>query len=89
MSFPGELIPQTQFTMVLVEEILRAFGAVPSDTALLVTYFASDGGEKQSRQVCEILAATSGGVLPPVTLVAQPHMHTPDMTVEIWGVARG
>jgi enamine deaminase RidA (YjgF/YER057c/UK114 family) len=89
VAFKGELMPQTQFTMLLVEEILRAFGAVPSDTALLVTYFSSDGGDKLSREMCEMMRLTSGGVLPPVTLVPQPHMHTPDMTVEIWGVARG
>lgn len=87
--FPGELIPQTQFTMVLVEEVLRAFGAVTPDLALLVCYFASDGSEARSRAMVEIMTATSGGVLPPLTLVPQPHMHSPDMTVEIWGVARG
>jgi enamine deaminase RidA (YjgF/YER057c/UK114 family) len=87
--FPAELIPQTQFTMVLVEEILRAFGAVMPDLALLVCYFASDGSEKQTRAMADILTATSGGVLPPVTLVPQPHMHSAEMTVEIWGVARG
>jgi enamine deaminase RidA (YjgF/YER057c/UK114 family) len=86
--FAGELIPQTQFTMGLVEEILRAFGAVMSDLALLVCYFASDGHEGTTRAMADILAATSGGVLPPTTLVPQPHMHTPEMTVEIWGVAR-
>ena len=34
-------------------------------------------------------AAMGSGPLPPLTLVPQPHMHTKDMTVEIWGVARG
>lgn len=87
--FPGELIPQTQFTMVLVEEILRAFGAVMSDLALLVCYFTSDGSEKTSRAMASIMTATSGGVLPPITFVPQPMMHSADMTVEIWGVARG
>lgn len=87
--FPGELIPQTQFTMVLVEEILRAFGAVLPDLALLVCYFSSDGGETASRAMAECMTACSGGVLPPLTLVPQPHMHSPEMTVEIWGVARG
>lgn len=87
--FAGELIPQTQFTMVLVEEILRAFGAVMSDLALLVCYYTSDGSETTTRAMADIMTATSGGVLPPITLVPQPHMHSADMTVEIWGVARG
>lgn len=87
--FPGELLPQTRFTMDLVEEILRAFGAVPSDLALTVCYFASSGSAKESEQMAALLAAHCGGVLPPVTLVAQPHMHNKDVTVEIWGVARG
>ncbi|MEZ5926728.1 MAG: RidA family protein [Hyphomicrobiaceae bacterium] len=87
--FASELIPQTQFTMVLIEEILRAFGAVMSDLALLVCYFTSDGSDKTTRAMADILTATSGGVLPPITLVPQPMMHSAEMTVEIWGVARG
>lgn len=87
--FAGELLAQTQFTMVLVEEILRAFGAVTTDLALLVCYFASDGTEQTTRAVADLVTAASGGVLPPITLVPQPMMHSADMTVEIWGVARG
>jgi enamine deaminase RidA (YjgF/YER057c/UK114 family) len=87
--FAGDLLPQTQFTMGLVEEVLRAFGAVMSDLALIVCYFTSDGSEKATRAMADIMTQTSGGVLPPITLVPQPHMHSPEMTVEIWGVARG
>ena len=86
--FAGELIPQTLFTMQLIEEILRAFAALPSDLALLVCYFTADGSEAVNRSVAEIVAACCGGILPPITLVPQPSMHTADMTVEIWGVAR-
>jgi enamine deaminase RidA (YjgF/YER057c/UK114 family) len=85
---PGELLPQTQFTMRLVEDILRAFGATAPDLALRVCYFTSDGSERTTRAVAELLTACSGGVLPPVTLVPQPSMHSEDMVVEIWGVAQ-
>jgi enamine deaminase RidA (YjgF/YER057c/UK114 family) len=84
---PGELLPQTQFTMRLVEDILRAFGATAPDLALLVCYFTSDGSQDATRAVAELLTACSGGVLPPITLVPQPSMHSEDMLVEIWGVA--
>jgi hypothetical protein len=60
-----------------------------SDLALIVCYFTSDGSEKATRAMADIMTQTSGGVLPPITLVPQPHMHSPEMTVEIWGVARG
>ncbi len=36
-----------------------------------------------------LLAGTMGSVLVPTTLVPQPHMHTPESMVEIWGVAQG
>jgi enamine deaminase RidA (YjgF/YER057c/UK114 family) len=86
--FAGELLPQTLFTMRLVEDILRAFGAATSDLALLVCYFTSDGHEPMTRAFAELLAAAAGGVLPPVTLVPQPSMHDPETQVEIWGVAQ-
>ena len=85
----GELMPQTLFTMRLIEDILRAFSAVPSDLALLVCYFTSDGSESTSRAFADLIRDCCGGVLPPVTLVPQPHMHSDEMTVEIWGVAHG
>jgi len=86
--FAGELLPQTLFTMRLVEDILRAFGAATSDLALLVCYFTSDGHEPMTRAFAELLAAAAGGVLPPVTLVPQPSMHDPETQIEIWGVAQ-
>ena len=87
--FAGELLPQTTFTMRVVEDILRAFGATTSDLALLVCYFTSDGSEASVRAFAELVTACSGGVLPPVTLVPQPGMHDDKMMVEIWGVAKG
>ena len=87
--FAGELLPQTTFTMRVVEDILRAFGATTSDLALLVCYFTSDGSEASVRAFAELVTACSGGVLPPVTLVPQPGMHDEKMMVEIWGVAKG
>ena len=86
--FVGELLPQTLFTMRLVEDILRAFGATVSDLALLVCYFTSDGGAATTRAFAELVTAAAGGVLPPVTLVPQPAMHDAEMLVEIWGVAQ-
>ena len=86
--FAGELLPQTLFTMRLVEDILRAFGATTSDLALLVCYFTSDGSEAVDAGVRRAPRAAAGGVLPPVTLVPQPAMHDAEMLVEIWGVAQ-
>jgi hypothetical protein len=86
--FVGELLPQTLFTMRLVEDILRAFGATVSDLALLVCYFTSDGSAATTRAFAELVTAAAGGVLPPVTLVPQPAMHDEEMLVEIWGVAQ-
>lgn len=86
---PGQLMPQTQFTMSLVEDFLRAFDRTPSDLKLLVAYFASSGSEAETQAFIQTIADCIPGPLPPMTLVPQPHMHTKDMTVEIWGVARG
>jgi hypothetical protein len=55
----------------------------------MVAYFASGGSEEETRAFIETVAACIPGPLPPMTVVPQPHMHTRDMTVEIWGVARG
>lgn len=87
--YPGELLPQTRFTMSYVDDILRGLDAVSSDLALLVCYFTSSGAEDETRQFLDAVADCVAGPLPPITCVPQPHMHSPDMTVEIWGVARG
>jgi enamine deaminase RidA (YjgF/YER057c/UK114 family) len=86
---PGQLLPQTQFTMSYIEDLLRAFDRETSDLKLMVAYFTSNGTEQETLSFLETLAACVPGPLPPMTLVPQPHMHTKDMTVEIWGVARG
>ena len=88
-ALPGQLLPQTRFTMRYMDDILRAFGAVSSDYALLVCYFTSTGTPQETQAFLGALADCVQGPLPPVTVVPQPHMHTADMTVEIWGVARG
>jgi enamine deaminase RidA (YjgF/YER057c/UK114 family) len=86
---PGKVLPQTQFAMSYVEDLLRAFERSTADLRLVVAYFMSDGTEEETRSFLETLAACIPGPLPPMTVVPQPHMHTRDMTVEIWGVARG
>jgi enamine deaminase RidA (YjgF/YER057c/UK114 family) len=85
----GQLLPQTQFTMSLIEDLLRAFDRTTSDLKLVIAYFTSGGSEAETHAFLDTLAASIPGPLPPLTLVPQPHMHTKDMTVEIWGVARG
>jgi hypothetical protein len=75
--------------MSYVEDLLRAFERSTTDLRLVVAYFTSDGTEEETRSFLEALAACIPGPLPPMTVVPQPHMHTRDMTVEIWGVARG
>jgi len=87
--YPGEVLPQTRFTMSYIDDILRGFGAVTSDLALLVCYFASGGTDEETARFLETIADCVAGPLPPITCVPQPHMHNPEMTVEIWGVARG
>jgi enamine deaminase RidA (YjgF/YER057c/UK114 family) len=87
--FAGRLIPQTRFTLSYIDDILHRFGAVMSDLRLLVCYFKSSGSPGETQQFLAAVRDRVPGVLPPITLVPQPHMHNPDMTVEIWGVARG
>ena len=86
--YPGNLIEQTRFTMGYIEEILRDFDATTSDLRLLVCYFASDGSQAQTCRFIDAIAECVSGPLPPLTVVPQPHMHSEDMGVEIWGVAR-
>ncbi len=87
--YPGELLPQTRFTMSYIDDILRGFGAVSSDLALLVCYFTSSGTQDETERFLDTIADCVAGPMPPITCVPQPHMHNPEMTVEIWGVARG
>jgi enamine deaminase RidA (YjgF/YER057c/UK114 family) len=86
---PGQLLPQTQFTMGLIDDLLRAFDRATSDLKLIIAYYTSSGSEAETQAFIEMLQACIPGPLPPLTLVPQPHMHTKDMTVEIWGIARG
>ena len=86
---PGQILPQTRFTMTYVDDLLAAFGRTTSDLRLVVAYFTSKGTEEETFAFLETVAACIPGPLPPMTVVPQPHMHTEDMTVEIWGVARG
>jgi enamine deaminase RidA (YjgF/YER057c/UK114 family) len=85
----GELLPQTRFTMSYIEDLLRPFGRRPADLKLMVCYFTSTGAQAETDAFCATLADCVGGALPPLTLVPQPHMHTPETMVEIWGVAEG
>jgi len=87
--FPGALGAQTRFTMSYIEDLLRAFERGSADLKIAVCYFTSSGTPEETRAFATLLAECMGGVLPPLTLVPQPHMHTPDSTVEIWGVAQG
>ena len=85
---PGELLPQTRFTMSYVEDLLRPFNCKTSDIKLLVCYFQKSDDEEMSNKMLNLLRNCCGGVLPPITLVPVPHMQSPDSTVEIWGVAQ-
>jgi enamine deaminase RidA (YjgF/YER057c/UK114 family) len=86
---PGQLGPQTRFTMSLIADLLRGFGRGPADLKLLVAYFASNGTPAETASFLDIIADCCAGALPPITVVPQPHMHEPANTVEIWGVAQG
>ncbi len=86
---PGNLAGQTRLTMSVVEDLLRGFNRRPADLKLMVCYYTCPDGEATSHQMLDILAQCVGGALPPTTLVPKPMMHTPDNTVEIWGIAQG
>jgi enamine deaminase RidA (YjgF/YER057c/UK114 family) len=89
VTLPGDVLGQTQFTMSYIDDLLGAFGRTAADLRLMVAYFTSTGTETETHAFLDRIAACVPGPLPPLTLVPQPHMHTPEMTVEIWGVARG
>ena len=86
---PGQLLPQTRFTMSYIEDLLRPFKRSPSDLKLMVCYYTASEEEDITPDLLELLCDCCGGVLPPLTLVPVPHMQTGDSTVEIWGVAHG
>jgi enamine deaminase RidA (YjgF/YER057c/UK114 family) len=86
---PGRLLPQTRFTMSYIEDLLRPFGRRPADLKFMTCYYTSDGTAAVTEEFVRTLADCMGGALPPMTLVAQPMMHTAENTVEIWGVAEG
>ncbi len=77
--YPGDLVRQTRFTMSYIDDILHGFGATSAYLALLVCYFTSDGKQATTERFLDAVA----------DCVVQSHMHNEDMTVEIWGVARG
>ncbi len=84
---PGDLAAQTRFTMSFIEDLLRGFGRRPADLKLMVCYYTR-AGDGDTRAFLETVSACVGGALPPVTLVPKPMMHSPENTVEIWGVAQ-
>jgi enamine deaminase RidA (YjgF/YER057c/UK114 family) len=88
-ALAGELLPQTQFTMTYIDDLLHAFDRTPADIQLMVSYFTSAGSEEETSAFLDTIAGSIPGTLPPMTVVPQPHMHTDEMMVEIWGVARG
>ena len=85
----GQLMPQTRMAMSYIEDLLRPFGRRPGDLKFLVCYFASEGSQAETEAFVATLADCVGGALPPMTLVPQPHMHSPEIKVEIWGAAQG
>ena len=83
----GQRAPQTAFTMSYIEDLLRTFGRGPQDLKLAVCHYQSNGTESDTASFVSTLTDCFGSALPPMTLVPQPQMHTPENTVEIWGVA--
>ena len=84
---PGDVIAQARFVMSFIEDILRAFDATTGDLRLLVCYFASGGATEETHRFVEAVDDCVAGPLPPITVVPQPHLHSDDTRVEIWGVA--
>lgn len=87
--FPDDMLQQTRFVMGLCNDIVEGFGRSTRDYRLLVCYFTSKGTEKETRAFIDAVADRLDGRLPPMTIVPQPHMHTDDCQVEIWGIAEG
>ena len=57
------------------------------DLRLLVCYFTSAGTPAETSRFLDAVADCVAGPLPPITVLPQPHMHSEEMAVEIWGVA--
>ncbi|MGH6953343.1 MAG: RidA family protein [Alphaproteobacteria bacterium] len=89
LAHVGDLKAQTRHTMGYLEDIVRAFGRAPADIRWLTCYFASKGTPGESESFLDWVADSFPGELPPITLVPQPMMHTPEVGLEIWGVAEG
>ena len=85
----GQLLPQTRMAMSYIEDLLRPFGRRPADLKVMICYFTSDGSQAETEAFVATLADCVGGALPPMTLVPQPMMHSPEIKVEIWGAAQG
>lgn len=83
----GDLLAQTRFTMAYVSDIVTAFGRSSVDYRLLVCYFTSGGTPEETEAFIDAIAGCVEGDLPPMTVVPQPHMHSPEVGVEIWAVA--
>ena len=75
--------------MSVVEDLLRGFNRRPADLKLMICYYTCPEGETTTHEMLDRLAQCIGGALPPTTLVPKTMMHTPENTVEIWGVAQG
>ncbi|NNE21709.1 MAG: family 15 carbohydrate-binding domain-containing protein [Rhizobiales bacterium] len=86
---PGNLAGQTRMTMSYIEDLLRGFNRRPADLKLMVCYYTCSEGEKTTHMMLDLLSQCLGSALPPTTLVPKTMMHTPENTVEIWGVAQG
>ena len=84
---PGDVIAQARFVMSYIEDILRAFDATTADLRFLACYFASSGTQEETHRFVEAVDDCVAGPLPPITVVPQPHLHSEDTRVEIWGVA--
>lgn len=84
---PGDVIAQARFVMSYIEDILHAFETTTGALRLLVCYFASSGSVAETERFVEAVDDCVAGPLPPITVVPQPHLHSEDTRVEIWGVA--
>ena len=84
---PGDVVAQARFVMSYIEDILHAFETTTGALRWLVCYFASSGTPEETAAFVEAVDDCVAGPLPPITAVPQPHLHSDDTRVEIWGVA--
>jgi enamine deaminase RidA (YjgF/YER057c/UK114 family) len=85
----GDLAGQTRYVMGTIEEIVKGFGKSRADYRLIVGYFTSTGAPAETEAFIGAIADCVDGPLPPITVVPQPHMHSPITLTEIWAVAEG